>query len=58
MSPDQVVSGPSGLKSRRTRSDAAVAPRSWMVVRTLVVPHSPTQPLRRINRATRLRDTR
>jgi hypothetical protein len=58
MSPAQVRSGASGSKLRATRSEAAVAFLSTMVVRTLLRPVMPAQPLTRMMRATRLRDTR
>ena len=58
MSPTQVVSGSAGLKSRPTRSDAAVAARSTMVVRMRRRPVSPSKPQVRMIRATRLRPTR
>ena len=57
MSPHHVTSGAGGLKSRPTRSLAAVAARSTIVVRTRRRPDSPSKPSSRMIRATRLRDT-
>lgn len=56
MSPHHSTFGADGLKSRPTRSLAAVAPRSTIVVRTLRRPDSPSKPWARMIRATRLHD--
>ena len=55
MSATQSRSGASRRKTRPTRSGAGIAAGSWRVVRTKRRRWTPTSPVPRISRATRLR---